>query len=358
MAVAERRSSSQPVGADLILTVAPSAAVELYWAAMTGPDGQIRVSHPSLAVIAADAALLGRIARFWGASGDGEPASAEPGVSVAGFPELLVLADRAGVIASTDLATVVSAAAASAASVPGELALASETAIDRAVIVARLSALASSRPRRRAWEELLGEVAARIREHWEQTGLDVSRRAARARASQLPWAEPAGAVLRWARGDYGGVLRFLLLDAAATGRPVSVVPSYWSGRGALFDLPGRLLVGIPAQLGASDSRARTEPLVPVLKAMADPTRLAMLDSLVERPRTVGELADDFGLAQPTASRHVRLLRNAGLVVDTSGAATNLVSADADAIAGFVTAVDRALSAAGRPPTTSDHRRRS
>ena len=47
--------------------------------------------------------------------------------------------------------------------------------------------------------------------------------------------------------------------------------------------------------------------------MADPTRRRILDLLLERPRSVGELTDELGLSQPGTSKHLRVLREAGLV---------------------------------------------
>jgi DNA-binding transcriptional ArsR family regulator len=48
-------------------------------------------------------------------------------------------------------------------------------------------------------------------------------------------------------------------------------------------------------------------------ALADPKRRALLDLLRQRPRTVNELVDALALSQPTASKHLRVLRTAGLV---------------------------------------------
>jgi DNA-binding transcriptional ArsR family regulator len=50
-----------------------------------------------------------------------------------------------------------------------------------------------------------------------------------------------------------------------------------------------------------------------LSVLAEPTRLRMLDLLLEAPRSVGELVDGLGVTQPTASKHLRVLREAGLV---------------------------------------------
>src|SRR5437764_948486 len=48
-------------------------------------------------------------------------------------------------------------------------------------------------------------------------------------------------------------------------------------------------------------------------ALADPRRRQVLELLRERPRAVGELVDHLGLSQPATSKHLRVLREAGLV---------------------------------------------
>ena len=47
--------------------------------------------------------------------------------------------------------------------------------------------------------------------------------------------------------------------------------------------------------------------------LAEPTRRRMLDLLLDRPRPVGELAELLELSQPGTSKHLRVLRDAGLV---------------------------------------------
>jgi DNA-binding transcriptional ArsR family regulator len=49
-------------------------------------------------------------------------------------------------------------------------------------------------------------------------------------------------------------------------------------------------------------------------ALADPHRRAMLDVLRDGPCPVGELTGRLGLSQPMTSKHLRVLRDAGLVV--------------------------------------------
>jgi DNA-binding transcriptional ArsR family regulator len=47
--------------------------------------------------------------------------------------------------------------------------------------------------------------------------------------------------------------------------------------------------------------------------LAEPTRRRILDLLLERPRLVGELTGSLRLSQPGTSKHLRVLREAGLV---------------------------------------------
>jgi DNA-binding transcriptional ArsR family regulator len=55
--------------------------------------------------------------------------------------------------------------------------------------------------------------------------------------------------------------------------------------------------------------------VKVLVALADPTRRALFERMRHRSYTVGELAKRAKVRQPTVSQHLRVLREARLVVD-------------------------------------------
>ena len=52
-----------------------------------------------------------------------------------------------------------------------------------------------------------------------------------------------------------------------------------------------------------------------LDALGDPTRRAILERLLNGPMPVGELARDFPVSRPAISQHLRILKNAHLVVD-------------------------------------------
>jgi DNA-binding transcriptional ArsR family regulator len=55
------------------------------------------------------------------------------------------------------------------------------------------------------------------------------------------------------------------------------------------------------------------PYDAIWPALTDPTRRAVLDLLRRRPYAVGELVDALALGQPAVSKHLRVLRDAGLV---------------------------------------------
>jgi DNA-binding transcriptional ArsR family regulator len=60
-----------------------------------------------------------------------------------------------------------------------------------------------------------------------------------------------------------------------------------------------------------------------LQVLAEPRRLQILDLLRDRERPVGELVDRLGVSQPAVSKHLRVLRDAGLVVARADAQRRL-----------------------------------
>jgi DNA-binding transcriptional ArsR family regulator len=52
-----------------------------------------------------------------------------------------------------------------------------------------------------------------------------------------------------------------------------------------------------------------------MDAMGDATRRAILERLLAGPMAVGELARDFPVSRPAISQHLRVLKNAQLVLD-------------------------------------------
>lgn len=71
-----------------------------------------------------------------------------------------------------------------------------------------------------------------------------------------------------------------------------------------------------------------QPSDAVFKALADPTRREILALLRERRQSVGELARNFRVSRPAISKHLRLLRDAGLVIDRPQGAARVCELDA------------------------------
>ena len=50
-------------------------------------------------------------------------------------------------------------------------------------------------------------------------------------------------------------------------------------------------------------------------ALGDPTRRAIFERLADRPLAVGELAGELPVSRPAVSQHLKVLKDAGLVID-------------------------------------------
>jgi DNA-binding transcriptional ArsR family regulator len=64
------------------------------------------------------------------------------------------------------------------------------------------------------------------------------------------------------------------------------------------------------------AQANTALVDRTLSALADPHRRRVVELLRERPRPAGELAREVGLAPPAMSRHLRTLKDSGLVEES------------------------------------------
>ena len=64
-----------------------------------------------------------------------------------------------------------------------------------------------------------------------------------------------------------------------------------------------------------------------LTALGDPTRRAIFERLAERPRAVGELAGELPVSRPAVSQHLKVLKDAGLVLDRRDGTRRLYQLD-------------------------------
>ncbi|WIM99685.1 metalloregulator ArsR/SmtB family transcription factor [Actinoplanes oblitus] len=81
----------------------------------------------------------------------------------------------------------------------------------------------------------------------------------------------------------------------------------------------------------------------VAGAIADPVRREILLMLRDEPRSAGQIADRFAISRPAVSRHLRVLREAGLVRDTADGRRRvyaLVTAPLDELAGWLDRLTR------------------
>jgi DNA-binding transcriptional ArsR family regulator len=66
-------------------------------------------------------------------------------------------------------------------------------------------------------------------------------------------------------------------------------------------------------------------------ALGDPTRRAIFERLAERPRPVGELARELPVSRPAVSQHLKVLKEARLVVDQPAGNRRIYRLDADGV---------------------------
>ena len=69
-----------------------------------------------------------------------------------------------------------------------------------------------------------------------------------------------------------------------------------------------------------------------LLALGDPTRLAILERLTDGPSAVVDLARELPVSRPAVSQHLRVLKDAGLVVDQAVGNRRIYRVDPDGLA--------------------------
>jgi DNA-binding transcriptional ArsR family regulator len=71
-----------------------------------------------------------------------------------------------------------------------------------------------------------------------------------------------------------------------------------------------------------------------LETLGDPTRRAIFERLGERPLAVGELARELPVSRPAVSQHLKVLKEAGLVIDHRAGTRRIYQLDPDGVAGL------------------------
>ena len=85
-----------------------------------------------------------------------------------------------------------------------------------------------------------------------------------------------------------------------------------------------------------------------LTTLGDPTRRAIFERLADRPRAVGELANELPVSRPAVSQHLKVLKDAGLVLDRPAGNRRIYQLDPQGVAALRAYLDqfwnRALTA--------------
>ena len=66
-------------------------------------------------------------------------------------------------------------------------------------------------------------------------------------------------------------------------------------------------------------------------ALGDPTRRTIFERLIERPSAVGELARALPVSRPAVSQHLKVLKDAGLVIDRADGTRRIYQLDPDGV---------------------------
>ena len=299
-------TTEEPRALTRSVSATPSLACDLSWLLSVAARPSMQARYPQLAeVFDGREELARRVRMFW-------PDDPEESC----FSEMLVLAHHAGALGQTDPGALWEAIAAAVPTVPLDLPLPSESPEERAVILARIRRLRRSRRLLGSYLELLADVWEPVDALWQRS-LPVIEQTGRHVLSEYRRGRPLEAFLTPACEVVEARLPEITANVHA-GQPLLFVPCLFFGTSLYLEFPDLAVVGTGVGPGDALARARTESVARRLKAVADPTRLALLHSLASAPSTIGELAALFCLAQPTVSLHMKVLRQSGLVQATRG----------------------------------------
>ena len=288
-----------------VITVAPSAALELMWVMHNcGADHVLTGSLASLEHIREE--LRPQLDAFWD---DG----------IRGFEEIVILAHRAGALQSLDLDDFLAGLDRTASMPAPMVSLLCESPRERAAFAARLERLTTDAGLRARYVSLMNDVWAEVRSEWESTGRPAALAAAAEWVKRLADGISFRDLLQrqrlwWRRPD----LDEMADTAAAEGRLV-LSPGWFFGEIHVIELDGAMYLGRGIRPRDDESKRRevAHTVSTSLKVLADPTRLAILLWLAREPASVTEIAKHFKLSQPTISAHVQLLRDAGVLDEKS-----------------------------------------
>lgn len=275
------------------LTIEASAAIELSWLVIACSKRDAVHQLPESLKERADA--------FW-----------DDGFGVQ--PEILILAQQLECLTGWDIEPLFSLDRHQLDVVKG-VDMRTEAPEHRVAVAQRVERLRVDKRLRRGYSELLRDTWAHSADHWSEFGRPTVERAMHRMSASLEHGLDAAQLIPERHIARRESFRELLAEAFGSGT-VLLSPCYFAGEhGHVVAMPGVLSIAIGTGVSQDMARRRTEmeEISRGLKLLGDPTRLFILTELERTPATVGEIARRVNVAQPTASVHVKQLREAGFV---------------------------------------------
>jgi len=227
--------------------------------------------------------------------------------------ELIVLAHRAGTLLDVNLDRFFDRIEESIADRSELPSLISESTAEVQVVRERLERLRTDPEHRKRYVGLLKVLWGSVGDEWQREGrpavLVEARRWTRALEEGTAYRQLLQSPQLWpARPDLDAVA-----DAAAAEGKLVLTPCWFGGKIHVIELDGAMYVGRGIRHAERSYKKVAAEISSSIKALADPTRLAILLRLARDAASVTEIARQFNISQPTVSAHVQVLREAGLL---------------------------------------------
>lgn len=244
--------------------------------------------------------------------------------------DVVVLAYRSGTLHDSDLGRFfdrVEAAAKDPSALPTLL---SETQAEREVLADRMQRLRKDAEVRRRYIALLKAIWEPFEADWNSTGRSAVAAQAVEWERSLKGGTPYRRVVELPRIWESRPELDEMADAAAREGKLVMTPS-WHGGIHFVELDGTVYLGRGIRYHEMSFRKVAAEVSTSIKAIADPTRLAILLWLARRPASVTDVARRFELSQPTISAHVQVLREAGLLDEKPAGRSAMLSASEEGL---------------------------
>ena len=220
--------------------------------------------------------------------------------------------------------------------------LRSETSADRELIAARFKQLRSDAAFRQRYVAFLRKIWAEFEADWNAQGRVAVAAEVREWERSLKAGIPYMRVLRKTHLWKGRPDLDEMADAASLDGKLILTPCWYGGSHHILEIGGVIYVGRGIRFEQLEYRKVAAEVASSIKALADPTRLAILLWLARRSASVTELADHFDLSQPTISAHVAVLRAAGLLDERTAGRSAKLSASEEGVRRLLSNTEQSL----------------